>query len=67
MAHDAHNLIVVGTDSKDMYEAAKQVVAHDGGIVAVKNGRLLSLIELPIAGLMSEESVEVVREKDVEA
>ena len=63
VAHDAHNLIVVGTDRQDMYEATKQVMAHDGGIAAVKNGTLLSLIELPIAGLMSEESVEVVGKK----
>lgn len=46
-----------------MCEATKQVMAHDGGIAAVKNGTLLSLIELPIAGLMSEESVEVVGKK----
>ncbi|MGO9644312.1 MAG: adenine deaminase [Candidatus Bathyarchaeia archaeon] len=63
VAHDAHNLIVVGTEPRDMYEAAKHVVETHGGIAAVKDGRLLASIELPIAGLMSNEDLELVSKK----
>jgi len=63
VAHDAHNLIVVGTEPRDMYEAAKHVVETHGGITAVKDGRLLASIELPIAGLMSNENLELVSKK----
>ena len=63
VAHDAHNLIVVGTEPRDMYEAANHVIETHGGITAVKDGRLLASIELPIAGLMSNENLESVSKK----
>ncbi|MCS7095402.1 MAG: amidohydrolase family protein [Thaumarchaeota archaeon] len=63
VAHDSHNLAVVGMDSRDMYLAATEVVRSDGGLVAALNGEVLSKIELPIAGLMSEEPVPVMAEK----
>jgi adenine deaminase len=57
VAHDAHNLIVVGKDEKDMVTAANLVIESKGGIAAVMDGKALAHIELPVAGLMSEDSV----------
>lgn len=54
VAHDAHNLIVVGRDAREMAEAANLVVSSQGGIAAVLGGRVLAHIKLPVAGLMSE-------------
>lgn len=63
VAHDAHNLVVVGKTPEDMLTAAKAVIESDGGYVAALDGKLLARIELPIAGLMSEEPVSVLAEK----
>ncbi|MDG6929476.1 MAG: adenine deaminase [Nitrososphaerota archaeon] len=57
VAHDAHNLLVIGTDTDDMLLAANLVIGSGGGIVAVQGGRKLAQIELPVAGLMSEEGL----------
>jgi adenine deaminase len=57
VAHDSHNIIVVGTDSKDMVEAASILSKNRGGLVTVFNGKSNSL-KLPIAGLMSPLSAE---------
>jgi len=65
VAHDAHNLVVLGTNPYDMLSAAHEVTRHGGGIAAVKDGKLLATIPLPLAGLMSDESYEVVGEKMV--
>ncbi|MEM3267879.1 MAG: adenine deaminase C-terminal domain-containing protein, partial [Conexivisphaerales archaeon] len=60
VAHDAHNLIVVGTDIKDMVMAANLVIEGQGGMSAVLNGQILARIKLPVAGLMSEEPLQIV-------
>ena len=60
VAHDAHNLVILGTNPKDMLAAAQAVTKQGGGVAAVKDGRLLALIELPIAGIMSDEEIQVV-------
>lgn len=54
VAHDAHNLIVAGTNDRDMYHAAVHVVKMRGGLCAAKDGRVLADVPLPIAGLMSD-------------
>ena len=54
VAHDAHNLFVVGTNDADMALAANTLIACGGGAVAVKDGQVLGLVKLPIAGLMSD-------------
>ncbi len=54
IAHDTHNLIVAGASPKDMVEAVKHVVDAGGGIALVVDGELKALIELPIAGLVSD-------------
>jgi adenine deaminase len=60
VAHDNHNLLVAGMDDDDMVFAVERLAAAGGGMIAVAEGRVLSLVELPIAGLMSDRSVPVV-------
>src|SRR5262249_41633164 len=55
VAHDSHHMIVVGTNKDDMAVAANRLGEVGGGIVVVSNGEVLALVELPIAGLMSDE------------
>jgi adenine deaminase len=63
VAHDSHQMIVVGTDRDDMAQAANRLQEVGGGIVVVSEGRELALVELPIAGLMSIERAEIVAAK----
>lgn len=63
VAHDSHHMIVVGTDKTDMALAANRLGEAGGGIVVVSKGKILALVELPIAGLMSDERAEVVAQK----
>jgi adenine deaminase len=63
VAHDSHHMIVVGTSEEDMALAANELAHAGGGQIVVKNGEVLALVELPIAGLMSEERAEVVARK----
>jgi adenine deaminase len=63
VAHDSHHMIVVGTDKANMALAANRLGEVGGGVVVYKDGRELALVELPIAGLMSDERAEVVAAK----
>ena len=63
VAHDSHNMIIVGTNDEDMYIAAVELVKSQGGKVVVSNGKVLSKLPLPIAGLMSNERFEYVVNK----
>lgn len=63
VAHDSHHMIVVGTDEAMMAQAANKLAETQGGQVVVKDGEVIGLVELPIAGLMSNERAEVVAEK----
>ncbi len=56
VAHDSHNMIVIGTNDDDMLKAIKELVKSQGGKVIVNNGDVVAKLELPIAGLMSEQS-----------
>lgn len=58
VAHDAHNLLVVGTNDDDMALAANTLAECGGGMVVVADGEILGLVELPIAGLMDDLSAE---------
>ncbi len=58
VAHDAHNLLVVGTNDEDMALATNTLIACGGGLVAVADGEILGLVPLPVAGLMSEKPLE---------
>ena len=63
VAHDSHHMIVVGTNKADMAQAANILGEIGGGIVVVSRGRELARVELPIAGLMSDEPAEIVAAK----
>jgi len=63
VAHDSHHMIVVGTDAADMALAANRLGEVGGGVVVYKEGQEIALVELPIAGLMSDERAEVVAAK----
>lgn len=63
VAHDSHHMIVVGTDEAMMAQAANTLGQINGGQVVVKNGQVIGQVELPIAGLMSNERAEIVAEK----
>jgi adenine deaminase len=58
VAHDSHNVVVVGTNDADMWAALKAVERMQGGLVAVKDSEVTGAVSLPVAGLMSEEPVE---------
>jgi adenine deaminase len=60
VAHDSHNLLLVGTDEKEMAFAAKMVTEQGGGMVAVREGRVQGAIQMKVAGLLSERPVEEV-------
>jgi adenine deaminase len=60
VSHDAHNLLVAGTNDADMALAANTLVECGGGMCAVADGEVLALVPLPIAGLMSDRPVEEV-------
>lgn len=60
VAHDSHNLIVIGVSESDMAMAVNALADVGGGIVAVQNGKTVGLVELRIAGLMSDERPEIV-------
>jgi len=57
VAHDSHNLVVVGTNDQDILKAAMAIKEMGGGLVSILDGKVLAFLPLPIAGLMSETSV----------
>ena len=63
VAHDSHNMIVIGTNDDDMYYAAVELVKSQGGKIIVENGKTLAHLPLPIAGLMSDKSSDEVQAK----
>ncbi len=63
MAHDSHQMIVVGTSEDDMAMAANELVKCGGGQIVVIDGKVAGKVELQLAGLMSTERVEVVAKK----
>ena len=63
VAHDSHNMIVIGTNDADMYYAAVEIVKSQGGKIIVNNQKTLAHLPLPIAGLMSDKPYEDVEMK----
>ena len=57
VAHDSHNLVIVGTNDQDILKTVEAIQAMGGGLAAVSNGKVLASLPLPIAGLMSDTSV----------
>jgi len=62
VAHDSHNIIIVGTNDADMMAALEHMVEMRGGLVAVEDGRVKAQLPLPVAGLMSDRPIEEVGE-----
>ncbi len=60
VAHDSHNLLIIGKDDEDMAMAGNAVAEVGGGMAVVQNGAVLALLPLPIAGLMSDRPLEEV-------
>ncbi len=60
VAHDSHNIVVVGTGDEDILAAIREVERLQGGLAAVSNGQVLASLGLPIAGLLSDEPLETV-------
>jgi adenine deaminase len=63
IAHDSHNIIAVGTSDQDIFVAVKEIERLKGGLVAAAGGRVLASLALPVAGLLSDQPLEVVVNK----
>lgn len=63
VAHDSHNIIVVGVSDEEMAFAVEALKEQSGGVVLVKDGEVIESMPMPIAGLMSDQSAEWVDEK----
>ena len=59
VAHDSHNIIVVGTNDEDIVSVVSKLIESDGGLACV-DGTNVKHLPLPIAGLMSDQSCEIV-------
>lgn len=60
IAHDSHNIVVVGTNDTDMLMAITEIVKMQGGLAVVAGGKILATLALPVAGLLSLEPLETV-------
>lgn len=63
VAHDSHNLIVIGDNDEDMVLAIEELKRVNGGYTVVSKGKVVETLELPIAGLMSDSTAEYVEQK----
>jgi len=63
VAHDAHNVVVVGTNDNDIAAAVKELERMRGGQVVVSDGKIEAALPLPIAGLVSDQPLEIVVEQ----
>ncbi len=63
ISHDSHNLIVLGKDPRDMLATANYLITVQGGVAVAENGEVVASVELPVAGLMSEEPLDLVAER----
>jgi len=63
VAHDHHNIVVIGADDVSMMTAARRVAAMGGGLVAAEGDHVLAEAPLPLAGLMSKEPMEIIRDQ----
>ncbi|MCR5048613.1 MAG: adenine deaminase [Saccharofermentans sp.] len=66
VAHDSHNIIVVGTNDEDMAAAANEVLRNRGGLAITEGGKVKASLALPIAGLMCEEDAVETEDKLIE-
>ena len=58
VAHDAHNIVIVGTNDEDMFKAFQQIKRNQGGLVVIDNKITVAELPLPVAGLLSNTTFE---------
>ena len=63
IAHDSHNIVVVGVSDEDIFTAVKEIEKMQGGLAAVSGRKVLASLALPIAGLLSDAPLETVAGK----
>jgi adenine deaminase len=63
VAHDSHNLVIVGTNDRDMIKTVETIKKMGGGLAVVSGGKVMANLPLPIAGLMSDQTVSQVHRK----
>jgi len=63
VAHDSHNIVVVGTDDRDMLSVSQEIIKMQGGLVICNKKRILGSLPLPIAGIMSDQDLTSIRTK----
>ena len=63
VGHDSHNLVVAGTNERDMQAAVAAIRAAQGGVCVVEHGRVTAMVELPIAGLLSDKRAAQIAEE----
>ncbi len=63
IAHDSHNMIVIGDNDSDMYKCINELIKTGGGITMCSAGKILDTLALPIAGLMSDKPIPEINEK----
>ncbi len=63
IAHDSHNIVAVGTSDEDIFTAIREIERLQGGLVAAAGGKILASLALPVAGLLSDEPLEMVVSK----
>ncbi|HET9659759.1 MAG TPA: adenine deaminase [Thermomicrobiales bacterium] len=63
IAHDAHNLVVIGATDEDMLAVARRVIEMHGGLATANDGRIVAELPLPIGGIISDQSVATVSEQ----
>ncbi|GLI55646.1 adenine deaminase [Propionigenium maris DSM 9537] len=62
VSNDSHNILVIGDNDRDMYLAVEEIKKMQGGVIITSGGEVLKKLELPIAGLMSDKPIEVVKD-----
>ncbi|MEC8191031.1 MAG: adenine deaminase C-terminal domain-containing protein [Verrucomicrobiota bacterium] len=62
VGHDAHNIVIAGTNEADMTLALEEINKSQGAVIVVKEGNVIAKVELPIAGLLSDKRATVVAE-----
>jgi adenine deaminase len=65
IGHDAHNIILAGTNEADMRVALEALKKCQGGVVVVDGGKVVAMLELPIAGLLSDKPARAVQSETI--
>jgi adenine deaminase len=63
VGHDAHNIVIAGSNREDMQRALSEIEKAQGGVVVVSEGKVIAKVDLPIAGLLSDKRARIVAEE----